>query len=488
MTSSRPLVVIGGGPAGMGAAIEAVRAGLPCTLVDEARQLGGQVYRRPSQEFTVSDGTVLGRDFAKGEELRTEFTAVADRIELRLGTSVPGIWNERDVMWAADGASGLLRAERLVIASGAYDRPVPFPGWTLPGVMAAGGVQVLIKTMRVRPGRRALVAGTGPLILGVARRLHEVGIEVVAVLEAANTSWSREEFPSDWGRWDLIQNAWDAAEYLRREGVPLLRSHTIFEARGAEQVERASYGPVDPQDWRPLKDQGRSAEVDLVVTGFGFVPNPELTVLTGCRHHYVHELGGWVPVRDALMQTSVSGVFAAGDGAGVSGALVALEEGRIAGISAAQHAGVIGRAEAENRRAASLERLRSLAPVRQAIAKVSWIRPGLLALASSETFMCRCEEVRLSEVQSALDQGARDLQSTKLLTRLGMGPCQGRNCAPSTGMYLCRVTGQRPEEIGRINPRPPVRPVTLGAMALTEGVPEVAAGDPLDAIGAGGAP
>lgn len=485
MSPSRPLVVIGGGPAGIAAASEAARAGLQVTLLDEAHRLGGQIYRRPPEAFQVRDTRALGKDFARGERLRAEVAALADRIEVRSGTLVAGIWKGRELMWASDAASGMLHAERLVIATGAYDRPVPFPGWTLPGVLTAGGAQIMAKVLRVRPGRRALVAGTGPLLLVVANQLHKIGVEVVAVLEAGRLPFSPRAFFQVWGEWGLLRDAWDYWQGLRRAGIPLLYDHTIFAGHGRDQVEEASYGPVDPQDWRPLRDQARQVAVDLVVAGFGFVPNTELTELAGCEHRFVHEVGGWIPVRDSFMQTTVPGVFAAGDNAGVAGALVAVEEGRVAGITAAEQAGAISTDEADLRRAAPLRRLRSLGRVREVLDEVSRIRPGLLELATPETLMCRCEEVPLAEVQAAIDEGARDLQAVKLLTRLGMGPCQGRNCGPSTGMYLCQRAGRTAEAVGRINPRPPVKPVTLGTLAQmeVEESAEAAAVDPLDAFG-----
>lgn len=465
MTSTRPIVVVGGGPAGIAAAIEAARAGISCTLIDEAARLGGQIYRQPPREFDVREPRALGKDFTRGQRLRDAFDEVGGRVEVLSGTSVLGVWPGRELLFASDGASDRVIAERLILATGAYDRPVPFLGWTLPGVMTAGGAQVLVKTMRVRPGQRALVAGTGPLLLVVANQLHTVGVKVVAVLEAGRIAWSPRAIPKIWGEWGLLKDAWDYWRGLRRAGIPLLFNHTIFDAHGQDEVTGASFGPVDPRDWRPLRDKARKTEVDLVVVGFGLVPNTELTELAGCRHRYVHEVGGWVPERDAFMETTVPGVFAVGDGAGVAGALVAVEEGRLAGVTAAEQLGALTADEAARRRAGPLRRRRSLARVRQVLDEVSRIRPGLCELATATTLVCRCEEVPLSDVQAALQQGAKNLQAVKLLTRLGMGPCQGRNCAPSVGMFLSQATGCTAEAVGRINPRPPVKPVTVGALA-----------------------
>ncbi len=463
-----PLLVVGGGPAGMAAAIEAARAGLACTLLDEGPRLGGQIYRQPPYGFRVRDPQALGRDYARGEALRAEFAAAGERIEVRPSTSVVGIWG-RDIAWVAGEASGKITAERMVLATGAYDRPVPFPGWTLPGVMTAGGAQGLVKTMHVLPGRRAVVAGTGPLLLVVANQLQKVGIEVVAVLEAGRPSWSPRAVGKVWRETGLLRDAWDYWRGLRRAGIPLRFNHTVFEAHGEREVEAVTYGPVDPKTWSPIRDRAQKVDADLLVVGFGFVPNTELTELAGCRHEYLHDVGGWVPVRTARMETTVPGVFAAGDGAGVAGALVAVEEGRIAGITAAEQAGLLRSGEADRRRAPSLERLQSLSRVREVLDEISRIRAGLTDLATPETLACRCEEVSIAEVGAALEQGAHDLQALKLLTRLGMGPCQGRNCGPSMALHVAHCVGCSPKDTGRINPRPPVKPVTVGALARLNG-------------------
>lgn len=485
MTASSPLVVIGGGPAGLAAAIEAARAGLPCTLIDEAYHLGGQIYRTPSAGLRVTDTTALGKDFAKGERLRAEFAAVAGRVEVLSGTSVLGVWDGREVFWASETASGLIRAERLVIAAGAYDRPVPFPGWTLPGVMTAGGVQAFLKGNLVRPGRRALVAGTGPLLAGVANRLRVAGAEVAAVLEAGPPWWPPAPLPAGWHGWEFMADALGHWQALSAAGVPFLSNHTVFAAHGGEQVESASYGPVRPDDWAPLHGEARAVEADLVVVGFGFVPNTDLTTLAGCRHRHAPESGGWIPERGPYFETTVPGVFAAGDGAGIVGAAAAEEEGRVVGITVAEAAGAIAADEADRRREAPLAQLRFLSEAWRELDARYRVRTGLADLATSETIVCRCEEVTREEVRAAIDQGAKDLQAVKLLTRLGMGHCQGRNCAPFAGTYLCQVAGRVPADVGRINPRPPIKPVTLGVLARAEGIGATPATDPLDAVGGG---
>jgi NADPH-dependent 2,4-dienoyl-CoA reductase/sulfur reductase-like enzyme len=469
---THPIVVVGAGPAGMAAAVEAARSGESVTLLDEAPLPGGQVYRQPPSAFATAADPQPGTTAARGAALLKELDEAGSAICHRRGISVLGIFEGRKVLWSDGEATGLLRAESLVLAAGAYDRPMPLPGWTLPGVMTAGGAQTLLKTMGVRPGTRALVAGTGPLLLVLANQLHEAGIDVVAVLEAGRPELSAGLLPAVWGERDLVRQAWHYRSGLRKAGIPLHFNHTIFSVQGNERVESATFGPVEPQSWRPRTDRSTTAKVDLVVLGFGFVPNTELTELAGCRHRYHQVQDGWVPKRDSRMQTSVPGVFAAGDGAGVAGALVAEEEGRIAGISAAEHAGLLSAPRAAQRRSESIRRLRSLSRLRGILDEMSRLRSGLNTLAKDETLLCRCEEVTLAEVRAAGVAGARNLQAVKLHSRLGMGPCQGRNCAPAATSFLCQEYGLRPEEVGRINFRPPSKPVTFEALSrLTESAP-----------------
>jgi hydrogen cyanide synthase HcnB len=439
-------------------------------LIDENPQLGGQIYRQLPSPFEVLNAQAFGIDFAEGRTLLDAFAQVKRLVTLRTGTTVLGIWNGREIVWATDSHSGKLYAEQIILATGAYERPVPFPGWTLPGVMAAGGVGVLVKTQRVRPGQRALVAGVGPLLLATAALLHSVGVEIAAVLDASEAPWLRSE---PWGAADehpWISSARQQAAMLRTAGVPLLCNHTIFEAQGEECVERVVYGPVDPTTWTPQYEQAITTDVDLVALRFGFIPNIELSVVAGCRHVYEPQFESWVPVRDPLMRTTRPGVFSVGDCAGIGGALMALDEGRLAGITAAEQAGMLDPETAFEKREGPLQRLKSLAALRQSLDEVSKVRLGLNALITPDTTVCRCEEVCRQEVDNAIAQGAQDLQAVKLLSRIGMGSCQGRQCRPSMAMYLSQTLERTPEQVGLINPRTPVKPVTLGALARMEGV------------------
>ncbi|TWJ26548.1 NAD(P)/FAD-dependent oxidoreductase [Micromonospora sagamiensis] len=270
-----PLVVVGGGPAGIAAATEAARTGLRCLLIDEAPRIGGQIYRDLPREFTVHDRRRLGRDHRRGDRLRAGLAEVGDLVEVRSGTTVLDIVDGRRLVCSsAETGPTEVIAERLVLATGAYDRPVPFPGWTLPGVITAGGTQALLKAMRVRPGERALVAGTGPLLLVVAGQLHRAGVRVVALLEAGRSAFTAGTLVRARRQWGMLT---DGARYrfdLLRAGIPIRYNHTVFQAHGDGMLDSVTYGPVAPADWRPIREQASRVEVDLLVSGFASSPAP----------------------------------------------------------------------------------------------------------------------------------------------------------------------------------------------------------------------
>ena len=464
MSARLPLVIVGAGPAGMAAAIEAARAGLASVILDESPAPGGQIYRQIPDTFAYIDRAAGGRELQRGNRLRAGLSAHSSLISVRSRSAVIGIapGPVPAVQWASECRSGELAAEQLILATGAYDRPVPFPGWTLPGVMTAGGAQSFMKTFGIRPGKRAIVAGTGPLLLVVAAQLHKAGVEVRALLEAGRPRFSAGAALRALRHPGLLRDAASYLWQLRRARIPVLLNHTVFAATGSAELESVEYGPVDSRDWTPQREHASHIDADLLVVGFGFVPSSELATLAGCEMEYRHILGGWIPRRDMHMETNQPGIYAAGDGAGVGGALVAVEEGRLAGIRAAERAGKLSAGEAASRRAGPLRRLRAL------LDEMSAPRAGLLELTSGDTVVCRCEEVTFASALGAVRAGAGDLQSVKLACRLGMGACQGRNCAPAMALQLAQLTGRPVEAMGRIQPRPPIKPISLGAMAHHE--------------------
>ncbi len=458
------LLILGAGPAGLAAAIEAANAGVQVTLVDESAQPGGQIYRQFQPGFRVTEASALGHDYERGQEVLKEFGTIAGRVQFLDEALVWGIAPDSEVDFVRRGESRSVRYHQLVIAVGAYDRPVPFPGWTLPGVFTAGGAQRLIKMQRVLPGERILLAGTGPLQLAIANQIVDAGGKVEAIVEAGNIDKWMSLARGAWGQWTLIADAWRYWSGIRKAGIPLWREHIILEARGNGRVEEAVVAQVD-LDWRPIAGTARTVAVETVCVGYGFVPSVELSRLAGCEHRYDPLLGGWVPIRGEDMETTASGVYVAGDCGGVAGSFVAIEEGRIAGIAAARALGCLSPEEARRRMAPMRERLAGLLRLRQALDEISRPRAGLYELAKDDTILCRCEEMTLGEIKTALAEDIKDLNELKRMTRCGMGNCQGRMCGPALQEIVAQSKGVTPAEIGALHPRPPIRPVPMPELA-----------------------
>ncbi|HWT77700.1 MAG TPA: (2Fe-2S)-binding protein, partial [Candidatus Methylomirabilis sp.] len=327
--------------------------------------------------------------------------------------------------------------------------------------------QVLVKTQGVLPGQRVLIAGTGPLLPVVAGQLAHAGARVVAVLEAASLRGAWRALPRLWGQWALLGDAWHYWRGLRTARIPYLRSRTVARILGTEAVRAVVTVALDDA-WRPLPGTEQTLDVDAVCLGFGFVPSIQLTQLCKCEHRYAPELGGWIPVTSAEMETTNPGVFAAGDVTGIGGAMAAVHEGRIAGIAAAALLGALTPAEAAARMRPHRRALARLGRLREVLDNLTCVRDGLTDLITPDTVICRCEEITAAEIHALLDEGTLDLAELKRMSRAGMGYCQGRMCGPTLAALLARRTGIRMDAIPPLSIRPPVKPVPLEVMATLE--------------------
>jgi hydrogen cyanide synthase HcnB len=338
--------------------------------------------------------------------------------------------------------------------------------------MTPGGAQLMAKTMHVRPGHRVVVAGTGPFLLVVAEQLHRAGMEVLAIVEAARTLQLLRQLPRLFGHLGLL---WEGMGYLwrrRRAKIPLLRGHVVVEAHGGGEVREVVVAPCN-RDWNPDRAISRTFAADTLCVGYGFVPRTQLAQLAGCRLRFVDELGGWIPEVDENLQTSVPGIGVAGDGGGVAGAMVAQEEGTLAGLTATYYLGGLDATAFAQARTPILKRLRRLRRFRAGLDEASRLRPGLNTLATLDTIVCRCEELTRAEVETGINFGGSDIRTVKVMTRLGMGPCQGCMCWPAAARWIAAKLGRSVAELGPVSVRPPLTPVSVGDLAApsVEGAP-----------------
>lgn len=456
------LAIVGGGPAGICAAIEAVGHGAKVTLIDENSRLGGQIYRAMPESFRIRNGQALGKDYADAQALMREFDAVRPRLDVWSETSVWGLFPDRELATLKQGATKRLKAKALVLATGAYERTIPFPGWTMPGVFTLGGLQRFVKTDRVVPGRRTVLAGTGPLLWVVALQLHAAGIEVTAVLDSADYASGWRHLPRLLAGFPFLR---DGARYLyrlREAGIPLLQRHAIFAALGTEEVTAAVIGPVDSEG-RPVGSK-REIAVDTVGVGYGLISSVQLTRLAGCDHRYSDGSGSWMPCFDDWMATSVADIFVAGDGAGIAGVQAARLEGRLASIGACRALGRLTPEAAEARARPIRRDLHRIRTFRSGVDRLFRVPYGAYALIDDATVICRCEEVLAGDVRALIAEGATEVNEIKKLARPGMGYCQGRMCEATLCAMLAAATGQPLDKAGFLNVRPPVKPIPLGSV------------------------
>lgn len=470
MTERRRLVVIGAGPAGLTAALAAAARGVGVTLVDSAPQAGGQFYRQTAPGLGARRPQALHHQWRTWERLRDGLAAhiAAGRVthltdhhvwfvERQSGTTdrAPASFTVHALLGPEQEEPVTVHADAVLLATGGYEKVLPFPGWTRPGVVTAGGAQAMLKGGLVLPGRTAVVAGTGPLLLPVAVGLASAGAKVAALVESADPrNLARQARVLAAHPAKLAEGARYAAELARHRVRTQVRS-TVVAAHGTGRLEAVTVAALDG-DGRVRPGTERRIPCDTLAVGHGMLPHTDLAEALGCR------LDGVAVAVDDEQRTDVPGVWAAGEATGIGGAALASAEGRIAGLSIAA-------------------RLDSRTPNRSSYASAAKVRAGLREFfaavdtvcapparwteqVTDDTVVCRCEEVPASAIREAVDElGAGDVRTVKLLTRAGMGWCQGRMCGPAVaGLARCPETPSR---------RPFARPVSLGVLAREPGEP-----------------
>ena len=448
------LAIVGAGPAGMAAALEGARLGLRVAVLDEQPRPGGQVYRhaaRPAPGLAAA----LGPDHAEGMALVERFHA-AD-IKYLPGTTVWDLNGAREIGFSRAGAAEQATAGQVILATGAMERPVPIPGWTLPGVMTVGAAQILLKTASLVPAEPVVLAGGGPLLYLLAWQYLEAGASIRALVETTprrNQLAALPHAPALALESGLLARGWGWLRDLRRAGVERIR-----EARG---LAIEGQGACEAIAFTAGGAPGR-IETGLVLLHEGVIPNTHVTMALGCDHWWDGVQMCWRPRLDTNGRTSLPGILVAGDGGRIMGAQAAGHQGLLAAQGAAV---ALGRASTDDGHAAAARRaLRRLAGARRFLDRLYRPAHAQLVPADDETIACRCEEVTAGEVRAAARLGAMGLTQAKAYTRCGMGPCQGRLCAPTVAALIAEARGMAPGDVAPYRPRAPFKPITLGTLA-----------------------
>ncbi|HWA48484.1 MAG TPA: FAD-dependent oxidoreductase [Dongiaceae bacterium] len=459
VTEQPEVLVVGAGPGGLSAAIAARQAGASVLVVDERSQAGGQYFKQLGVE--VSRNQAADRQHREGAALIE--TARGLGVEIRSNVLVWGAFDPDGYAAVADGRSYRFQPKATIIATGAYERGWPVPGWTLPGVMTTGAAQTLWRTARRLPGKRVLIAGNGPLNLQLAAELIEGGAEVVAVVEAAQRPGL--------GQVGALLAMAAASPGLMRDG---LRYHARRRAGGAEMIHGMVIASIDQSadglsvrltGAQPSNRAQRAFDADVVCLGYGFEPSNELLRVLGCGHNFDPARGHLVTRRDDRGRTDVSGTYALGDCTGLGGARAALAEGALVGLAVAEDLGhkIDAKLAARRREAAAM--LARHRRFQRALWRL-YAAPAYSArLATPETLICRCEEITFGQVEAALAENMREVGAVKRRTRLGMGRCQGRYCAPVLEALMAERVGAPRGEFTGFAPRVPVKPVPIEELA-----------------------
>ncbi len=458
MTDSTDLAIIGAGPAGLAAAKVVTEAGLEVVLLDDQAAAGGQIYRAVG----LADRQrleLLGSDYAQGRELLA--TLDSPRLRHLAGATVWEVTRNREIYFTRNGKSACVIARRILLATGALERPMPFPGWTLPGVMTAGAGQILLKTSGLVPTEDVVLAGSGPLLLLLAQQYLRAGGRIAAIVETTprrNTFKALHHLPGALRANAYLRKGLGLLREIRRHGVPHHRKAHKLAARGDKAVECLTF-----------EAGGATHEIpcSLLLIHNGVVPNVQITRALGLAHDWDALQRCWRPRCDHWGVTEFDGLSIAGDGGGIGGALAAQHQGTLAGLHAARELGVLT-AEACQSRAA---------PERRALAYHLAVRPFLDVLyapapeflrPSDDTIACRCEEVTAGSIRGYVKLGCLGPNQTKSFGRPGMGPCQGRFCGLTVSEIIAEARGVPMDEVGYYRIRSPIKPVTLGELAALQ--------------------
>jgi NADPH-dependent 2,4-dienoyl-CoA reductase/sulfur reductase-like enzyme len=457
--SAYEVAVVGAGPAGLAAAATTAAAGLATLLLDENPLPGGQIYRAITAT-PVRERSILGEDYWAGAALLAE--AAASGAEIVQGATVWSLDPRRELAVSCAGASRFIKARRVILATGALERPFPIPGWTLPGVMTAGALQTLLKTSALVPEGRVVLAGTGPLMWLAAAQLLRAGARIEALLDTTPAGNYLRALPN--------VAAFALSRYLA-EGLALRRevARQVRVVRGVTQLRAEGQGSLAGiAYWAGSRGEER-LRADVLALHQGVVPNVNLAIAAGVAHRWHPLQLCWGPVLAAAGNSPIAGIAIAGDGAGIGGALAAEARGRLAGLEAIEAIAPERAARVPDRQVveqALVRAERGRALLDRLFAPPRWSR-----VPEGDTTVCRCEEVTAAQLVEVVGIGATGPNQAKAFLRCGMGPCQGRLCGLTVTELIGEARGVAPAEVGYYRLRPPVKPIALAelaAMAHTE--------------------
>ncbi len=467
MSAACDLAIIGAGPAGMTAATAAAELGLNTVVLDEQPEPGGQIYRGIERLAATRPRhlDVLGPDYAAGLNLTRAFrNARSDYFDSAQVWQVEPVEVGNRVFYKRHGTAGILNAKKVLITVGAMERPMPVPGWTLPGVLTCGAGQTLLKANGLAPntsGGRFVLAGCGPLLLLLAAQLVRAGLKPAAILETTFNRWAAlPHLPGFLFAPGYLGKGLALLRELKAAGIPMHKDVTHLAIKGDTQAREIEF---------VCNGKTHREPVDLVFLHQGVVPNGNLAWSINLAHAWDEAQRCYRPTLDDWGRSSVPSILVAGDAGGIVGAKGAEAMGHIAACTAAYDLGKVGVDEfniniSEFR--STLSQHRAARPFLDALYRPAqhWITPP-----DADTIVCRCEEVRAGEIRRLVtEQNCPGPNQMKSFVRCGMGPCQGRLCGLTVVEMIAESRHVPVREVGYYRIRPPIKPVTVGDLAAMD--------------------
>ncbi|MCG8708263.1 FAD-dependent oxidoreductase [Brenneria sp. 4F2] len=444
-------VIVGAGPAGIRAAETLVRYGVIPLVIDEGARAGGQIYRQPPRAFQRTARQLYGFEAKAAAAVLKRFDHLETQVDYRPDTLV---WNadasHLDI-WSQQQVARIAWRE-IIIASGATDRILPFPGWTLPGVYSLGGAQVGLKYQGCAIGKKVVLAGSGPLLYLLAWQYKKAGVDVRAVLDYADMRQKLRALPDMSRAPKVMAKGLYFIAWLRSHGVALIANAGIVDAQGDDRVSALR--------WQSRDQPGKIETIacDAVAFGYGLRSETQLADLLGCRFSYQDAQHAWLP-QQQNGRTSQPNVYLAGDGAGILGAQAAELSGERAALLLLRQR----RVAIDERRLGALEKkLARLQRFAQGLDSAFPFPDEWAARVPDETVICRCEQITAGEIRRTVaETGCDEVNQLKAFCRTGMGRCQGRMCGIAAAELLAHIQGKTAEQVGRLRAQSPLKPIPI---------------------------
>ena len=461
MNRTYDFLVIGAGPAGMAAAATAAKLGVATLLLDEQPDPGGQIYRgiESRGQAGVEKPGVSQADSARGLRLTQEFRASSAAYQA--ATQVWQLEAGGKVYVTNGERASCISARRVLLATGAMERPVPLPGWTLPGVMTVGAAQILYKTSQWLPPEATWIAGSGPLLWLYAAQVIEAGGPIAGILDTtpkSNYAHALRYTAGALRNRAYLDRGMALQKMVRKAGVRIVKDVSAVEVKGEGHVSTIRYH---------VGGHWREETVAMLLLHQGVVPNVHATRSLGAKHRWDALQRSFAPEVDAWGNLGVEGYAAAGDCVGIVGAEASAVQGKLAALEAARAIGVITQVQRDVEAAPLQMQLTKHLPVRPFLDQLFAPRASLLA-PRDDVLVCRCESITARQLRDAVGLGAMGPNQVKAFTRCGMGPCQGRLCGLAAAEVIAAARGVGMAETGVFNVRPPLKPVSLGELAGLE--------------------